>query len=112
MTRGRGGQSRKVTGRTRGSWAGPSRACAALDEAVRAGIPKPALDRLVGILASSLDTGGAGRTAAEEPDRAAANYQRVERFNLQVSETTERIARLYAMMLARPSGIPTPRPAS
>lgn len=71
-----------------------------LDEAVRAGIPKPALDRLVGILASSPDAGGADARRLRNRIVPRATYQRVERFNLQVSETTERIARLYAMLLA------------
>ncbi len=71
-----------------------------LDEAVRAGIPKPALDRLVGVLAASPDTGGTDARHLRSRIVPRATYQRVERFNLQVSETTERIARLYAMMLA------------
>ena len=69
-----------------------------LEEMVRAGIPKPALDRLIGILASSLATGGSDARRLRNRIVPRATYQRVERFNLQVSETTERIARLYAMM--------------
>ena len=51
-----------------------------LDDIVRDGMPKPALDTFIALI--------------------SATYQRVDRFNLQVSETTERMARLYALALS------------
>ena len=71
-----------------------------LDDAVRAGIPKPALDCLIRTLASPRDAGGMNVRRLRNRIVPRATYQRVERFNLQVSETTERIARLYAMALS------------
>lgn len=70
-----------------------------LDDAVRAGIPKPALDRLVRTVTSSGHAGGSGALLRNKIV-SRATYQRVERFNLQVSETTERLARLYALALS------------
>ena len=69
-----------------------------LAEVVRTGIPKPALDRLittVGLADRASDSGVRLRNKIVP----RATYQRVDRFNLQVSETTERIARLYALAL-------------
>ena len=71
-----------------------------LDDAVRAGIPKPALDCLIRMLASPRDAAGMNEQRLRNRIVPRATYQRVERFNLQVSETTERIARLYAMALS------------
>lgn len=65
-----------------------------LEEVVRSGIPRAALDRLVESLAGSSE-GGAQLRNRIVP---RATYQRAERLNLQGSETTERIARLYALL--------------
>jgi putative toxin-antitoxin system antitoxin component (TIGR02293 family) len=70
-----------------------------LDSVVREGMPKVALDRLLAALV-------AGQTGADLTVRLRnkivprATYQRVDRFNLQVGETTERLARLYALALS------------
>jgi len=69
-----------------------------LEDAVRAGIPKPALDRLVATIVSG-DRADDSGVRLRNKIVPRATYQRVERFNLQVSETTERIARLYALAL-------------
>ena len=69
-----------------------------LEDLVRDGVPKPALERLVGLLAAP--EGGDGRdlrAGLRSRIVSRATYQRAERFNLQVSETTERLARLYAL---------------
>lgn len=69
-----------------------------LDALVREGVPKPALERLVSLLAAPMSGGGAALSARlRNKIVPRATYQRVERFNLQVSETTERLARLYAL---------------
>ena len=68
-----------------------------LGRAVRAGIPKPALGRLVGVLAASLGTGGRDASRLRSRIVPRSTHQRVERFDLQAGETTERIVRLYAM---------------
>jgi putative toxin-antitoxin system antitoxin component (TIGR02293 family) len=67
-----------------------------LDAIVRKGIPKSALDNLLSRIAPAPE----GKELSVELRHKIvprATYQRVERFNLQVSETTERLARLYAM---------------
>lgn len=67
-----------------------------LDAAVRAGLPKPALDFLLSRLSPSVE----GRDLSAELRYKIvprATYQRARRLNVQVSETTERLARLYAM---------------
>jgi len=69
-----------------------------LEDAVRAGIPKPALDRLITTIVSG-DRADDSGVRLRNKIVPRATYQRVERFNLQVSETTERIARLYALAL-------------
>ncbi len=70
-----------------------------LDAAVRGGIPKLALDRLISFFAPPDRHRylGAGLRNKIVP---RATYQRAERLNPQVSETTERIARLYALALS------------
>ena len=69
-----------------------------LDALVRDGVPKPALERLVSLLAEPMSGDGKDlRVRLRNKIVPRATYQRVERFNLQVSETTERLARLYAM---------------
>ena len=69
-----------------------------LEDAVRTGIPKPALDRLITTIAPA-ERAGDSSVRLRNKIVPRATYQRVERFNLQVSETTERIARLYALAL-------------
>ena len=66
-----------------------------LEDIVREGIPRESLDTVVGIL-------GAGLAGEDVKLRnkiiPRATYQRVEKLNLQHSETVERIARLYALL--------------
>ena len=69
-----------------------------LDALIREGVPKPALERLVWLFAEPFANSGENlRVALRNKIVPRATYQRVERFNLQVSETTERLARLYAL---------------
>ncbi len=68
-----------------------------LDDIVREGMPKTALDTLITAVAASRYGDVAVKLRNMMVPRAT--YNRVDRFNLQVSETTERIARLYAMAL-------------
>ena len=69
-----------------------------LDDLVRDGLPKQALDTLIDALGESKY----GEFAIQLRNKIVprATYNRVDRFNLQVSETTERMARLYAMALS------------
>lgn len=69
-----------------------------LDEIVQEGIPKSALDAFIDALSSSKYGDFAVRLRNQIVPRAT--YTRVNRFNLQVSETTERMARLFAMALS------------
>ena len=68
-----------------------------LDDIVREGMPKPALDTFINTLIAS-EYKFANQLRNKIVPRAT--YNRVDRFNLQVSETTERMARLYAMALS------------
>jgi putative toxin-antitoxin system antitoxin component (TIGR02293 family) len=68
-----------------------------LDCVVRQGLPKPALDRLVANISGSEKGEAVVRLRYRIVPRAT--YQRVDRFNLQVSETTERMARLFALAM-------------
>jgi len=68
-----------------------------LDDIVREGMPKSALDTLIEAVAASRYGDFAVKLRNMMVPRAT--YNRVDRFNLQVSETTERMARLYAMAL-------------
>ncbi|MDE0219667.1 MAG: DUF2384 domain-containing protein [Spirochaetaceae bacterium] len=69
-----------------------------LDELVREGVPKPALERLVSLLAEPMSGDGTTlRIRLRNKIVPRTTYQRVEHFNLQVSETMERLARLYAL---------------
>jgi len=68
-----------------------------LEEVVRAGIPRSALDRLVDSFAVSFEWADVG-VQLRNKIVPRATYQRTERLNLQVSETTERLARLYALL--------------
>lgn len=69
-----------------------------LDDIVRQGLPKPALDTFINTLIASEYRKFANQLRNKIVPRAT--YNRVDRFNLQVSETTERMARLYAMALS------------
>ena len=69
-----------------------------LDEIVRAGMPKSALDTFIEALRTGQDDDFAIRLRNRIVPRTT--YKRVDRFNLRVSETTERMAWLYAMTLA------------
>lgn len=69
-----------------------------LDDIVREGMPKPALDTFIDALSRSHCGEFAIRLRNKIVPRAT--YNRVDRFNLQASETTERMARLYAMALS------------
>ena len=69
-----------------------------LEDLIREGVPKPALERLVALLAVPGGRDGRDHGAGlRNRIVSRATYQRAERFNLQVSETTERLARLYAL---------------
>jgi len=70
-----------------------------LEDLVRNGIPRDALDAFIARVAG---TQPAVDATAQLRNKIVprATYQRVEHLNLQVSETTERLARLYAMALA------------
>ena len=68
-----------------------------LDDIVRQGMPKPALDTFINTLIAS-ECKFANQLRNKIVPRAT--YRRVDRFNLQVSETPERMARLYAMALS------------
>lgn len=69
-----------------------------LDDIVREGMPKTALDTFINALGESRY----GEFAIQLRNKIVprATYNRVDRFNLQVSETTERMARLYAIALS------------
>ena len=69
-----------------------------LDDAVREGIPKRSLDRVIMLI---VPHGIGATTGARLRNKIVprATYQRADRLNLQVSETTERLARLYALAL-------------
>ena len=69
-----------------------------LDDIVREGMPKSALDFFIDAL-GELEY---GEFAIQLRNKIVprATYNRVDRFNLQVSETTERMARLYAQALS------------
>ena len=69
-----------------------------LDDIVRDGIPKTALAFFIDVLGELQY----GEFAVQLRNKIVprATYNRVDRFNLQVSETTERMARLYAMALS------------
>jgi putative toxin-antitoxin system antitoxin component (TIGR02293 family) len=66
-----------------------------LDALVRKGIPKSALDNMLSRIATP--EGKELSIQLRHKIVPRATYQRVQRLNLQVSETTERLARVYAM---------------
>ncbi len=69
-----------------------------LDELVRGGLPKAALNALIDRLKAAGEAEFAVRLRNGIVPRAT--YHRVERLNRQASETVERLARLYAIVLA------------
>lgn len=69
-----------------------------LDDVVREGLPKIALDTFIARIGATPYRDMAVKLRNKIVPRAT--YQRVDRFNLQVSETTERMARLYALALS------------
>lgn len=69
-----------------------------LDDVVRAGMPRAALDSLLNTMAIE-GVEGEWTTQLRNKIVPRATYQRAERLNLQVSEATERFARLYAILL-------------
>ena len=69
-----------------------------LDDIVREGMPKTALDTFIRAIGGPRYREYAIQLRNRIVPRAT--YSRADRFNLQVSETTERMARLYAMALA------------
>jgi len=70
-----------------------------LDGIVREGMPKTALDVLIATLAAPRNGPDLSITLRNKIV-PRATYRRVDRFNLQVSETTERLARLYALAVS------------
>jgi putative toxin-antitoxin system antitoxin component (TIGR02293 family) len=70
-----------------------------LEAAVREGLPKAALDKFLERLLAG-QPGADASVSFRNKIVPRATYQRVERLNQQVSETTERLARLYAMAFA------------
>ncbi len=70
-----------------------------LEHLVRDGIPKPALDQFMNVLTEP-GLGPDLTVRLRNKIVPRATYQRAARLNLQVSETTERLARLYALVLS------------
>lgn len=68
-----------------------------LEAVVADGLSKTALDSLLSVFGKHYTERSANDMRYQIVPRAT--YQRVDRFNLQTSETIERIARLYAMAL-------------
>ncbi len=68
-----------------------------LEAVVASGLPKTALDTLLNDFGKHYTERSANDMRYQIVPRAT--YQRVDRFNLQTSETIERIARIYAMAL-------------
>lgn len=69
-----------------------------LDVIVREGMPKSALDTFIAFLTAT--NRGTETVQLRNKIVSRATYQRVDRFNVQVGETTERLARLYALALS------------
>lgn len=70
-----------------------------LDAIVSQGMPKSALDTFIAFLtAPNRDIDSTVQLRNKIVPRAT--YQRVDRFNRQVGETTERLARIYALALS------------
>ena len=70
-----------------------------LDDAVREGIPKRALDRVIMLIAPP-GTGPTTGVQLRNKIVPTATYRKADRLNLQVSETIERLARLYVLALS------------
>lgn len=70
-----------------------------LDAIVREGIPKTALDTFIALFVAP-HQGVDFTVQLRNKIVPRATYQRIDRFNLQVGETTERLARLYALALS------------
>ena len=70
-----------------------------LDDIVRRGMPKSALDAVIEHLATPHKREGT-KARLRNSVVPRATYQRMQRLNLQASETTERLARLYALALS------------
>jgi len=70
-----------------------------LEDIVHSGIPKSALDTVIVALVAP-HHGIATKVSLRNKIVPRATYQRTERLNLQASETTERLARLYALALS------------
>lgn len=70
-----------------------------LDDIVREGMPKTALDTFIALFTAP-HHGVDYTVQLRNKIVPRATYQRVDRFNLQVGETTERLARLYALALS------------
>jgi len=68
-----------------------------LESIVASGLPKSALDTLVDCFGDHFTEPSTNDIRFQIVPRAT--YNRVDRFNLQTSETIERVARLYAMAL-------------
>ena len=73
----------------------PVRSLRDLEDMVRGGIPKSALDNVVEVLAWP-HGGTATKARLRNKVVPRATYQQVERLNLQAGQTTVRLARLYA----------------
>jgi len=70
-----------------------------LDAIVSKGMPKRALDTFIACLTAP-NRGMDSTVELRNKIVPRATYQRVDRFNRQVGETTERLARLYALALS------------
>lgn len=69
-----------------------------LDEIVSRGIPRSALDALINHIVARSDEGT--RVNVRYKIIPRATYQRSDRLNAQYSETTERLARVFAIVQA------------
>ncbi len=67
-----------------------------LDEIITEGLPRSAFDELVSHLVAGSEE--RRRVAIRDKIIPRATYQRARRLNLHYSETTERLARVYAMV--------------
>ena len=70
-----------------------------LEDIVHLGIPKPALDQFIHAI-SNVSSSQEQAVQLRNKIVPRATYQRATRLNLQVSETTERLARIYALVLS------------
>ena len=77
----------------------PVRSLRDLEDLVHSGIPKSALDAVIVALIAPRQ-GLITKASLRGKVVPRATYHRAERLNLQASETTERLARLYALALS------------